>query len=335
MKSKQAFFPLFIVAVLVLSACAPQATPQPQATVDVNAIHTQVVQTISAEITAQALANPSATPQPSATSIPTETATLASIVPPTNTSVPTIPPPLVPPTATPNPQTAVGCYNAMLVADMTVPYGTIFKPGDKFTKTWRVKNTGSCNWEDDFKIAYVGGELFGSDTTKIRFRLGPNGVADISLDMIAPNMSGTVTSSWQMMTNDGKAFGQVMSVTIALPGGTTTPSEKTDCNATLVSISIQNGTQFRTDETFTQTFILSNNGKCRWTGSFKILFVGGDVLGSDTTKIRQNVDPGAVAEISLKMKAPSAVGEYTSSWQMLSDNGTLFGPVITFIIKVK
>jgi hypothetical protein len=326
-----------LLIIALLSACGPQATPEP--TVDINAVYTQAYETVSADLTAQALANPSATPEPTATLAPTETPTLAPtipVLPPTNTAVPALPTALVPPTATSNPQTAVGCYNAALVADVTIPYGTKMDPGDKFTKTWRVKNTGGCPWTDEFKIAYAGGDMFGSDTTKIRFKLGPNGVADISLDMIAPNKTGTVSSSWQMMTDAGKPFGQVMTVTITLPGGeaTATPA-KTDCGAAFVSVSVENGTQFNKGESFTQTFTFKNNGKCSWESDFKIQYVGGNVLGSDSTKIRQKVEPGGSMTISLKMVAPSDAGEYTSSWQMMDNGGKTFGPVVTFTIKVK
>ena len=35
---------------------------------------------------------------------------------------------------------------ATFVSDVTVPDGTSFNPGDTFTKTWRLSNSGSTTW---------------------------------------------------------------------------------------------------------------------------------------------------------------------------------------------
>ena len=67
--------------------------------------------------------------------------------------------------------TDTGCYNSALVSDVTIPSGTRLDPGKVFEKTWEIKNTGTCDWTRDFKITFVGGDLFGSDTTKIRKRV--------------------------------------------------------------------------------------------------------------------------------------------------------------------
>src|SRR5215213_8697746 len=40
-----------------------------------------------------------------------------------------------------------GCVlNARFVADVTVPDGTPMYAGQNATKTWRVRNNGTCNW---------------------------------------------------------------------------------------------------------------------------------------------------------------------------------------------
>ena len=86
-------------------------------------------------------------------------------------------------------------------------------------------NTGTCDWTADFKITYVGGDLFGSDTEKIRQRVAVGNTAEISLDMVAPNGSGTVVSNWQMATAEGNMFGPVLAnSTINLPGSTAATS---------------------------------------------------------------------------------------------------------------
>lgn len=327
------FFLISAVFILTLSACASPETPIP--TVDMNALFTQVAATIAMEYTQTALALPTATNTPELTFTPPATSTLPPMILETPTAV--IPPTPTGPTPLPvNPATANGCYNAALVADMTDPNVTDFKPGDTFKKTWRLINTGTCDWNGDFKITHVGGDLFGTDTTKIRKRVGVGIIADISLNMVAPSGVGMVTSNWQMATDNGNLFGPVITVAIDLPGGTSTSGSGACYNATLVSdVTVPAGTEMNPGDAFTKTWAIQNSGTCEWTNDFKITYVGGDLLGSDTTKIRKFVKAGATANISLNMVAPSGSGTVTSSWQMADSTGTLFGQVFTVQIVLK
>lgn len=334
----------FLAAVLLLSACGPSAAPAP--TTDVNAIYTQAAATISFQMSQTALAQPSATMQPTATLLPptatqAPTATFQPLPLVAPTSQPLVYPTVSGPTAVPvDTATANGCYNATLISDVTVPAGTGFKVGDTFTKTWRVKNTGTCEWNGNFKIAYISGDMFGADTAKIRQNVGVGATADISLDMTAPNLAGAVNSNWQLVSDDGKYFGSVLTAAIVLPGASSGTATATSISgscysATLVAETIPAGTKLDAGEPFTKTWTVKNTGTCEWTGSFKINFISGDVMGSDTTKIRQKVSPGSTVDISLDMVAPSGSGTVTGSWQMATDDGTLFGPTLLVSIYIK
>jgi len=325
---------ILIAFITILSACASPEPAEP--TVDLNAVFTQVAATIAMEYTQTALAVPPATDTPEPTFTPLASPTLQPVI--VTTPIPTVTPTYsgVAPLYL-NPATAYGCYNAALVSDVTVPSGTNFKAGDAFTKTWRLINTGTCDWTSDFKITYVSGNLFGSDTNKIRQRVAVGNTGDISLNMVAPSgSSGTVVSNWQMATDGGNLFGPVLTVSIVLPGNNPTATAVDCYNATLLSnVSIPNGTKLDAGEAFTKTWLIENSGTCDWNGDFKITFVGGNLFGSDTTKIRKRVLSGDSAEISLDMVAPNTSGNASSSWQMANDNGSLFGQVFTFEIVVK
>jgi hypothetical protein len=318
---------------MILSACASPEAPQP--TVDVNEIVNQVAATIQSGYTQTALAMPTATytPEPTITPLPSATSQPLVVTTPTATFTPTLSGPTPLPV---NPSTAYGCYNAALVADVSIPAGSNFKPGDSFTKTWRLVNTGTCDWNGEFKITYVGGNLFGADTTKIRQRVGVGSIADISLDMVAPTgSSGTVVSHWQMATDAGNLFGPLLTVSILLPGSNPTATSTGCYSSSLVSDDTNPSSKLKPGENFTQVWQIKNSGTCAWTFDFKIVFVGGDPFGSDTTKIRRRVEAGATTEISLNMVAPSSSGKATSSWQLANDRGDLFGQVFTFEITVE
>ena len=333
-KSSFPYLLIIVVFMMVLSACA---SPEPEApTPDMNAIFTQVAETLAMEYTQIALADPSETNTPEPTQTPLASPTISQpliITTPSVVSSPTLSFVTALPTIS---TTANGCYDAALVSDVTIPTGTKFNPGDSFEKTWRLSNTGTCDWTSEFKFTYVGGNLFGSDTTKVRGRVPVGSTKDISLQMVAPAGSGPVVSNWQMATDTGTFFGPVFAVSINLPGTTTTTTTSSCYHATLVSdVTVPNGTEFKPGDAFTKTWEIKNSGTCDWTNDFKITYVGGNLFGSDTTKIRRFVGEGDTTNISLSMVAPSGSGSVTSSWQMANDSGTLFGQIFTIQIVLK
>jgi len=332
---RKSYFLIIVVIMLVLSACGPSETPAP--TADMNALFTQVAGTIAVEYTQTALAMPVATNTPEPTFTPLASPTLQPLVITTPTVVAS--PTFIVMTAAPTiSATANGCYDAALVTDVTIPAGTKFDPGAKFEKVWRLSNTGTCDWTADFKLTYVGGDIFGSDAIKVRSRVPVGNTKDITLQMVAPNSSGKVVSNWQLATDTGDLFGPVLTVSITLPGtAATATSTSSGCNnATLVNdVTIPDGTELKPGERFTKTWEILNSGTCDWNENYKIAFVGGDLFGSDTTKIRKFVAAGNNTKISLSMVAPSGSGSVTSSWQMADDNGNLFGQVFTIEIVLK
>jgi hypothetical protein len=332
------FASLALAFALLLGACS-SATPTPEPTVDVNAIYTQAAATIAAELTQTEQAKPTATPIP-----PTETPEPTATLQPIDFSPPTEAPTIAAvatqagfPTPTTDASAAFGCHNATLLADVTVPYGANYKPGDKFTKTWRIRNTGSCDWNRGFLLTFIGGDSFGAANKTIDQKIPAGGIMEISIAMTAPNLPGTNSSYWQLATDTGKPFGSLLGVTITLPAAAQTTTTPTGClNAALVSQSPASGAEIKQGDDFTATWVLQNTGSCEWNSDFKITFVGGNVLGSDSTKLRKGrINPGANVEISLQMTAPSGVGQVVSSWQLASDEGVLFGPVYTIIITLK
>ncbi len=43
---------------------------------------------------------------------------------------------------------------AQFVADVTVPDGTRYDPGATFTKTWRLRNAGTCTWTTSYTMVF-------------------------------------------------------------------------------------------------------------------------------------------------------------------------------------
>ena len=119
------------------------------------------------------------------------------------------------------------CINAMsYVADVTVPDGTSFSPGQKFRKTWRVMNNGSCTWNSEYYFEMVSGTSMGNSRISIPGTVQPGETADLSVDMTAPGSSGSYKTSWQMRSPQGTSFGQIIWASIRVGGGTPAPTDK-------------------------------------------------------------------------------------------------------------
>lgn len=107
------------------------------------------------------------------------------------------------------PQTGnVPCLRANLEIE-TIPDGTEINVGTTFTKTWRIKNTGSCTWTAAFSAIWIQGDLMEADsvvplTTK---DIPPGDYALISVNMKAPNPAGPHKGYWMLRSADGITFG--------------------------------------------------------------------------------------------------------------------------------
>src|SRR3990170_1717027 len=196
--------PILFLIGLIVSACGPSAadlTP----TVDPNAIRTQAVATFSVALTQTQSAKPTATPSPS----------------PSPTLIPTTSTPGTPGAAA---QTNPSCYGLLFVADVTIPDNTTVSPGQKFTKTWRAQNSGSCAWAPGFTFSLIGGEAMGGQTLTLTQAVPVGATADLSIEMTAPtNKTGKLEGTWQMADSSGLYFGNALFV-IVVVGGSGTPA---------------------------------------------------------------------------------------------------------------
>lgn len=154
---------------------------------------TAAIKTVEYQLTGSAVA--SATRQFTETARPSDT--------PTATQTPR------PPTATSIPPTAVTrCNWAQFVTDVTIPDGTRFAPGTAFTKTWRLKNIGTCTWTGQYYMAFVNGEAMGAPVSVMMPEIVPPGdTVDISVNLTAPATVGRKKGNWQLYNPAGVPFG--------------------------------------------------------------------------------------------------------------------------------
>jgi hypothetical protein len=213
---------MLLFSVLLISCGGQPPTAAP--TQDINALLTQSIGTLSASffltqtaVVPTATNTPLPTPSPLATSTPLAlpsplpSATQGFIyVAPSVTVTGTVY------TPTTNPSSlAYGCNNLGFIRDVTIDSGTDMAPGEKFTKTWQVANTGTCDWLSGYRLVPVSGTNFAEDPVKINNApVPPNEWRQISVNMYAPKNEGTYTQYWQMSDGAGHTFGSLLGVTI-------------------------------------------------------------------------------------------------------------------------
>ena len=211
-------FPGVIVLALslILAACIMPGTPAPagdpveQAMQTLQAQATQeYYQTVVAQLTATApvIENTPTLNPTNINQIPVETQTAVPTVavtpiPATTTAVPPTPT-RIPPTATPIP-----CYQVKFVDDLTIPDGTKIIAGNTFTKTWRIRNSGSCTWDTRFDIAFVDGtQMTSGKVWDLPKEVKSGETVDISIEMTAPSTVGSYQANFQMLNPNGVRFG--------------------------------------------------------------------------------------------------------------------------------
>lgn len=202
-----------ILYILMLSGCNPKDATE--GTISAEQVLTAVAETVAFNLSQ----TPPATPTQTATVTPTATFTAT----PTRT-----PSPSSSPIATGIGSLNITCENVAFISDVTIPDGTQFAPGAPFTKTWRLKNTGSCPWTTDFSIAFLNGNAMGGITTqKLTASLAPEFSRDLSVSLISPLQSGSFTGYWSMKNAAGVVFGDSFYVEIKVSGGGTSTGSPT------------------------------------------------------------------------------------------------------------
>lgn len=128
-----------------------------------------------------------------------------------------------------------GCViNAELMTDVTVPDGTQLAGGTAFAKTWRMKNSGTCAWEDGTKFAYASGDPLGGPAAVEVPSVAVGSSTDVTVNFTAPDAPGTYRSTWSLQTPSGAQFGPDVHVEIVVPEivTATQPAEPTGAAAT-------------------------------------------------------------------------------------------------------
>lgn len=182
-------FSLLAILVLFLSSCNLPTNADTLA--DPNAVFTAAAQTAAVQLTQASLNNPQLIP---------------------SATRPPLSPPTLAPTMTPNLPTMTPtdiCDKADFIADVTIPDGTIFAPGETFTKTWRVKNIGTCVWTPSYALVFDNGSAMNGITQSLAGNVAPGDTVELSVNLTAPAADGDYIGNWQIRNAANVLFAKV------------------------------------------------------------------------------------------------------------------------------
>ena len=174
-----------LLAVFALAACAPAAPAAPTA---------GLLPTAPAP-------SPSATADVPSPAPPTEPPTES---PPAD-SAPTVP------ESSPTPP----CSDDLtFLADLTVPDDSVFAPGQPIDKRWSVQNTGTCDWNGDYRLIFTSGDPLGAPGEVALFPARSGASVELALSFTAPAVPGEYVSRWQARNPAGNLFGATVFIKI-------------------------------------------------------------------------------------------------------------------------
>ena len=139
------------------------------------------------------------------------------------------------------------------------------------------------------------------------------------------NQPGPKTSTLAVITSQAAPTSIPSS---AQPSATPAVVVSTSCTDTagfFGDVTIPDGTSFGQNVSFVKTWSIRNEGTCSWGPDYSLIFYGGDQMSGPLSVPLSAVAPGEISNISVKLKSPSAGGEFTGLWELQNPAGKRFG----------
>ena len=194
---KRREFSLILILIFILGACnLPDESAGLEAKPGV--LYTEAAMTVSVQLTNADIDLPQRT-QPAETQAAGGT---PAAVPSTTFLIPTF----TPDGAGEGPE---ACDQVKFIKDVTIPDEMDIAPGERFTKTWRLQNAGSCPWGIGYLLYFESGDILGGPSSQdlTSETIQPGETLDISVDLVAPQETGVYQGFWKLRNVKGEGFG--------------------------------------------------------------------------------------------------------------------------------
>jgi hypothetical protein len=115
--------------------------------------------------------------------------------------------------------------NLVFLDDLSIKDGSVFSPGARLDKRWNVENSGSCNWDQHYRMKLIAGSELGVPPEQDLYPARSGTQAVIRIIFTAPNEPGNYRSAWQAYNPQGEPFGDpfFIDIVVEAPAPTDTP----------------------------------------------------------------------------------------------------------------
>jgi hypothetical protein len=120
-------------------------------------------------------------------------------------------------------QAQVCSDNLTYVSDLTIKDGTVITPGAQLDKRWKVENSGSCNWNQHYRMKLIAGAEMGVPPEQSLYPARSGSQAVIRIVFTAPAAPGNYRSAWQAYNPKGDPFGDPFFIDVVVAAPTVAP----------------------------------------------------------------------------------------------------------------
>lgn len=108
-------------------------------------------------------------------------------------------------------RTAQGaCTNKLrFLRDVTVTDNTRIPAGEAFVKSWKVRNVGTCEWTEGYRLVFQSGHIMGGppEGVPLSAPVPPGEDLELSVELVAPEVRGKYKGYWLLRDARGVEFG--------------------------------------------------------------------------------------------------------------------------------
>jgi hypothetical protein len=118
---------------------------------------------------------------------------------------------------------------------------------------------------------------------------------------------------------------------LPIPSRTSTPPCSNDL-AFIDDLTIPDYSTVSPGDLLDKQWLVRNSGTCDWNSTYRLRFIGGDLMGASADQALFPARSGVEAVLRILFTAPADALEYVSIWQAFAPDGQPFGEA--FLIRI-
>jgi hypothetical protein len=218
------------------------------------------------------------------------------------------------------------------LADVTIEDGTVVQPGEMFVKTWRVRNSGTTTWNENYSKRWTGNQqMDGPQSVPLGRKVAPGEVIELSVTLKAPTTPGRQRSTWKLHNAQGQPFDYDQYAEIQVPKKLTKQLSEMRWVA---DVTIPDETVIQPGESFVKTWRVRNSGTTTWGAGYTLAFFADEQMGGPQSVPLPPARPGETVDVSVRLVAPTDAGMHKSTWKGRDPQGGFFEFDMFVLIEV-